>query len=81
MKHLEITHQPEMVREFVLAIGAQADELIFENNGIPFARMTPISMTEVDKNLLTQAILARREESRRGNAEWEPLDLECWGRI
>jgi predicted RNase H-like HicB family nuclease len=28
-----------------------------------------------------KAILARRDESRQNNAEWEHLDLECWERL
>ena len=81
MKHLEITQQPEDVRNFVFSLGSPPEDLILDVNGIPFARMTPIPPMEVDKNLLAQAILARRDDSLKNNAEWETLDLECWGKI
>lgn len=32
----------------------------------------------VDKDRLREAILARRDESRRLNAEWEHADREVW---
>jgi hypothetical protein len=81
MKHLEITQQSEAVRNFVLSLGTPPEDLILDVNGIPFARMTPINPSEVDKDILAQAILARRDESRQNNAEWESLDLECWEKL
>ena len=81
MKHLEISQQPEAVRNFVLSLGTPPEDLILDVNGVPFARMTPIGPDNVDKNLLAEAILTRRDESRQNNSEWEPLDLECWEKL
>ncbi|MGD0655008.1 MAG: hypothetical protein ABSA16_11735 [Thermoguttaceae bacterium] len=78
MKHIEITQQPEAVRNFVLSLGTPPEDLILDVNGVPFARMAPIAPDNVDKNLLAQAILARRDESSKNNADWEHLGLECW---
>ncbi|MBN2580853.1 MAG: hypothetical protein JXB10_17845 [Pirellulales bacterium] len=81
MKHLEITQQPDIVRNFVLSLSATSEDLILENQGVPFARITPIDPSETDQNLLEQSILNRREESRQNNADWEHLDLECWEKL
>jgi hypothetical protein len=67
MKHLEITQQPEIVRDFVLAITQPPEDLIFENHGVPFARMTPLTPMNIDQDGLVQAILARRDDSLKAH--------------
>ncbi len=81
MKHLEITQQPESVRNFILSLGTPPEDLILDVNGVPYARMMPIAHEKVNRRLLAQAILSRRDESRQNNADWEPLDLECWEKL
>jgi hypothetical protein len=81
MKHLEINQQPEAVRNFVLALGTSSEDLILDVNGVPFVRLAHIEQKQIDENLLANAIMARRDESRQVNAEWEHLDLECWEKL
>jgi hypothetical protein len=50
-------------------------------DGDPLLKVIPNPEVIVDKRKLKEAILRRRDESRRLNAEWEFVDQEMWDKI
>jgi hypothetical protein len=75
VKHISIDSQPTPVVDFVLSLEPGV-ESVLELGGKELLRVSPIAT--VDRERLKQAILARRDESRALNAEWEHADRETW---
>jgi hypothetical protein len=71
----------EEIKKFIRTLPIGREGCILEMNGRPLLEVVPIYDAPVDKAKLKQAILNRRDESRRLNAEWEAVDREMWERI
>jgi hypothetical protein len=75
MKHIDLDKQDERVKQFVLSAQFDPDGFLLEVKGEPVARLVPVT---VDREKLKEAILARRDESRALNEEWEHADRDVW---
>lgn len=75
MKHIDLDKQDDRVKQFVLSAQLDPDGYLLEVSGQPVARLLPI---DVDRERLKEAILARRDESRALNEEWEDADRDVW---
>lgn len=75
MKHVDLEQQDDRVKQFVLSAQLEPDGLVLEVKGEPVARLLPVG---VDRERLKEAILARRDESRALNEEWQDADREVW---
>jgi hypothetical protein len=80
MKHIALETEDEHVKQFVLSLQLDSDGSVLELNGKPVARVLPVDGRELsyDPEKLTAAIVARRDESRRLNADWEDADRDVW---
>jgi hypothetical protein len=83
MKHIELETAGEEVKRFVLSLELDQGGSLLELHGNPVARVVPVAGPHVayDRDKLKAAILARRDESRRLNAEWEDVDQEAWSKL
>lgn len=80
--HIDLDQQDEHVKQFVLSLQLDDDGSVLEIGGKPVARVVPVALEEsVDREKLKAAILARRDESRAVNAEWEDADREAWDQL
>lgn len=75
MKHIDLDKQDDRVKQFVLSAHLDPDGFVLEVRGEPVARLLPIA---VDREKLKEAILARRDESRALNEDWEHADQDVW---
>ncbi len=80
MKHVSLNHEVKQVKDFIFSLAEDPAGSILEFDGRPVARITPIVSDEVDEEKLKEAILSRRDESRKLNDEWEHVDREVWER-
>lgn len=80
MKHIPLDTEDEHVQQFVLSLELDQDGSVLELRGKPVARVLPIrrTATEYDEAKLKAAIIARRDESRRLNEDWEHVDRDAW---
>ena len=78
MKHISLDHEDERIKVFVRSLEMDADGSMLELDGRAVARILPPVVARPDTHLIEAAILNRRDESRRENAEWEALDREVW---
>lgn len=76
VKHIDLDKQENHVKQFVLSAHLEPDGFLLEVSGEPMARLLPVAAPDREK--LKQAILARRDESRALNEEWEHADREVW---
>ncbi len=81
MKRVNVDKQNEGIREFIHSLPVEKEGCILIVNGKPLLQVVPVTNISVDKRKLKKAILARREESRRLNRDWEAVDAEGWDRI
>lgn len=83
VKHINLDTQDECVRQFVLSLELEPDGSVLEINGEPVARVLPVTgdRDSVDREKLKAAILARRDESRALNEEWQHADREVWEKL
>jgi len=81
VKHIDLDAQDEHVKQFVLSLQLDDDGSVLEVGGKPVARVFPAAGGQPDREKLKAAILARRDESRALNAEWEAADREVWDRL
>lgn len=78
MKHIDLDAQDERVKQFVLGLQLDSDGSLLEADGKPVARVLPADGAKYDHERLKQAILNRRDESRKLNEDWEHVDREVW---
>ena len=80
MKTIELEHEDEHVRQFILSIRHETNGLIFSLKGAPIRKVVPVTVENrpVDEELLIKAILNRRDASRSLNQEWENADRDVW---
>ena len=82
MKHVSLDTQHENVKQFVLSLPLDDDGSVLELGGRPVARVLAVRDEEgFDAEKLKAAILARRDESRDLNREWEDVDRRQWDAI
>jgi hypothetical protein len=83
VKHIDLDAEDEHVKQFVLSLPIDPQGSLLEIHGKPVARVLPMAGAGVpyDRDRLKAAILARRDESRRLNDEWEHVDRESWERL
>ena len=82
VRHIDLDQQDEHVKQFVLALHLDADGSVLEVGGKPVARVLPVAgEVAVEREKIKAAILARRDESRKLNAEWEDADRQVWDQI
>ncbi|MBI1904547.1 MAG: hypothetical protein HYS13_25920 [Planctomycetia bacterium] len=82
MKHVSLDTQHENVKQFVLSLPLDDDGSVLELGGRPVARVLAVrDEEELDAEKLKAAILARRDESRGLNREWEDVDRQQWDGI
>ena len=81
MKHIALESEDEHVKQFVLSLQLDSEGSVLELDGKPVARVLPVEASDLsyDPEKLASAILARRDESRRSNADWENADRDVWG--
>jgi hypothetical protein len=81
VKHINLDAQDESVKRFVLGLDLENEGSILEADGKPVAQVLPVSASaDYDRERLKQAILNRRDESRRLNEDWVDADREIWNR-
>ncbi len=80
VKHIALETEDERVKQFVLSLELDSEGSILELDGKPVARVIPINgeRASFDEEKLRAAILARRDESRQLNEEWEHADRDAW---
>lgn len=80
VKHIDLDTQDVSVRQFILSLDLDTDGSVIELHGEPVARVLPVAGNgaSVDREKLKAAILARRDESRTLNEEWEHADREIF---
>jgi hypothetical protein len=78
MKHIALETEDEHVKQFVLSLELDSEGSVLELNGKAVARVLPVDGRELsyDPEKLTAAIVARRDEARRLNADWDEADRE-----
>ena len=80
VKHIDLDAEAEQVKEFVLSLQLGPAGSLLEVDGKPVARVLPVNHAS-DQDKVKAAILARRDESRRLNADWEHVDDEAWANL
>lgn len=80
MKHVSLDHEVKQIKDFISSLAEEPEGSILELDGRPVVRITPMVSDEVDEEKLKEAILSRRDESRKLNADWEHVDREVWER-
>ncbi len=78
MKHIKLDREIEPIKAFIRSLPREADGAILELEGKPLLKVTPVLARRVDKRKLKAAILKRRDESRKLNAEWNSADQDLW---
>jgi hypothetical protein len=80
VKHINLDTEDERVKQFVLSLELDADGSVLEADGKPVAHVLPVAENgeSYDCEKLKAAILARRDESRSLNVEWEHTDRDIW---
>lgn len=83
MRHIKLDKQDDQVKQFILSLPIDPDGSILELRGEPVLRVLPVidKQLAVDKAKLKDAILRRRDASRRLNADWQAADQEVWEHI
>jgi hypothetical protein len=80
VKHIALESEDDHVKQFVLSLPLDAEGSVLELDGKPLARVIPINgeQPSYDPEKLRAAILARRDESRQLNDDWEHADRDAW---
>jgi hypothetical protein len=81
MKHVPLDKKGKQIKDFVRELSSDGNGCILELDGISLVQVTPIKKIRGDKAKLKKAILARRDESRKLNEDWQAVDLEMWEKI
>lgn len=81
MKRVNVDKQNECIREFIHSLPVEKEGCVLIVNGKPLLKVVPITEVSVNKEKLRKAILARRDESRRLNRDWEVVDEEIWRKL
>ena len=73
MKRIALESEDDHVKQFVLSLPRDSEGSVLELDGKPLARVIPINgeHASFDPEKLRAAILARRDESRHTNDDWE----------
>ena len=77
MKHISLDTLDAPIKAFVRSLASEGQGIILELEGEPVLQTGP-PIPAVDREKLRAAIIARRDESRRLNADWEHVDREVW---
>lgn len=79
MKHIDLDTEDKQVQQFVLSLELDPEGSVLELHGKPVARVLPVvDGVSYDREKIKAAILARRDESRRLNADWQQADRDTW---
>jgi hypothetical protein len=78
MNVVSLDQASKAVQQFFRSLPLERDGCILEMNGKPLLRVVPITEVSGDRSKLKAAILARRDESRKSNADWQAVDREMW---
>jgi hypothetical protein len=78
VKRMSLDTADATVREFVHRVAEAREPVILEMDGEEILQAAPPRTSLIDREELKAAILARRDESRRLNDEWEAVDREVW---
>ena len=81
MKRVNVDKQNECIREFIHSLPVDKEGCILVVDGKPLLQVVPVTKVSADQVKLKKAILARRDESRRLNQEWEEVDQEGWANL
>ena len=81
MRTVSLDQASKEVMEFFRSLPIERDGCILEMDGKPLLRVVPITEVSVDRGKLKAAILARRDESRKLNEEWQAVDREMWKKM
>ena len=81
MKHISLDREDDRIKEFVRSLPVEPDGSLLELRGKAVLRVLPATPETVDRAKLRAAILKRRDESRRLDAQWQAVDAEMWSRI
>ena len=82
MRHINLDKENSQIRRFLSSLPVDPDGSVLELAGKPLLRVFPIVEQEqaIDEAKLKEAILRRRDESRRLNNDWAAVDAEVWDR-
>lgn len=79
MKHIDLDTEDKQVQQFVLSLELDPEGSVLELHGKPVARVLPVvGGISYDREKIKAAILARRDESRHLNADWQQADRDTW---
>ena len=81
MKAVSLDQASKAVQQFFRSLPLERDGCILEMNGKPLLRVVPITEVSVDRSKLKAAIVARRDESRKLNADWQAVDRDMWEKL
>jgi hypothetical protein len=77
-RRIKLDRESEQVKKFVRSLPVDPRGSILELHGRPVLRVLPAAVATFDAKKLKAALLRRRAESRRTNAEWQHADAEVW---
>jgi hypothetical protein len=81
MRRINLDGESQQVKDFIRELATGGGGSILELNGDSVVTVLPIRKEAVDRAKLKAAILKRRDESRRLNADWEAADREVWNKL
>jgi hypothetical protein len=80
-EQVDVDRQSEEVRSFIRKLPVTNEGCLLVLNGKPLYKVVLNSTFPVDRKKLKQAILSRRDESRRLNQEWADADRQLWEKL
>jgi hypothetical protein len=78
---VDIDRQSEEVRSFIRKLPVTDVGCLLVLNGKPLYKVVMNPSIPVDRKKLKEAILSRRDESRRLNQEWADADRQLWQKL
>jgi hypothetical protein len=81
LKRVNIDNQSQDVQALIHSLPISREGCVLVIHGKPLFKVIPNPEVELDRVELREAIIARRDESRRLNQEWEAADMELWQKV
>jgi hypothetical protein len=81
LERVNVDQQSEEIRSFISKLPVTDEGCLLVLNGKPLYKVVLNTAFSLDKRKLKEAILSRRDESRRLNQEWADADRELWRKL
>lgn len=78
MNHIKLDNENDQIKAFILSLPRDPDGSVLEIEGRQILRVFPLHEQAYDAELLKEAILRRRDESRAEMETWADADSDVW---